>query len=254
MQSIAVDLRGRHLVIGMPAYDAKFSNEFQIAIVDTINACSRHGVKVTLAARCNSALIDKVRDEIVHGFLHKTDGSHLLMVDSDIVWEPADVLRLLALSDQHQFLVAPYCTKEDEPNFYYDLDPDENGKVKQEENGLIAVKTAPGGFSLISREAIQIMVSAYPELRYVAHRGEFTGDTITALHMMYLKDNKDGTRSRIGEDIAFCNRHRDCGGEIWMDPSTQLGHIGRKIYTKPYTEWLKARQPKQESMQIDSAA
>lgn len=242
-QRVDVDLNGRHLVVGMPAYSKSFPSEFQDALIRTLAACRKHGVKVTIAERGGSALIDKTRDEIVHAFLRRTDGTDLLFIDADIVWEPSDVLRLLVWSQERQFVVAPYCTKGDNPEFYYDLVPDESGHVVQDRQGLIQLKSAPSGFSLIRRDALTEMVDSYPELRYLPQKGEFKGEEITALHLMHLRDNGDGTRSRIGEDIAFCNRWTALDGEIWMDPGITLGHIGRKVYRMSYPEWIAARQP-----------
>jgi hypothetical protein len=200
------DLTGRHLVIGMPAYGGMFPDEFQNALIETLLVCRKHGVTVTTASRCGSALIDKTRDEIFHSFLTRTNGTDLLMIDSDIVWTPDDVMRLLGWTTDKEFVIGPYCTKEDNPAFFYDLVPSDTGKLIQDENGLIAVKSAPGGFNMMRRSVIEKMVAGYPELVYRAKRGEFKDEDLSALSMMYLEDKPDGTRLRIGEDIAFCNR------------------------------------------------
>ena len=244
---VTVDLKGRHLVLGLPAYDGTFPDELMSAVIETISLCRRHGVNVTVASRCGSALIDKTRDEIVHAFLHTTDGTDLLFIDSDVVWHPDDVLRLLAWGTTRDFVCGPYCVKQDDPAFYYDLLPSPEGKIIQDPDGLIELKSAPGGFNLISRHALETMVAEHPELQYVAHRGEFKGKTVSALSMMYLRENDDGTRSRIGEDIAFSNRYRATGMRMWLDPTIELGHIGKKIYRASYTDWVLSRQqPKVE--------
>lgn len=33
----------------------------------------------------------------------------------------------------------------------------------------------------------------------------------------------------FGEDLAFCKRWKDMGGEIWAEPSVQLGHVGHIV-------------------------
>lgn len=241
-KQLTVDLNGRHLVLGLPAYDGKFPDEFQTAIIETLTLCRKHGVKVTVASRIGSALIDKTRDEIVHAYLHTTDGTDLLFIDNDIVWNADDVLRLLMWATTHDFVCGPYCVKQDDPSFYYDLLPDKAGKIIQDSEGLIELKSAPGGFNMISRKALENMVLGNPELNYVAHRGEFKGETVCALSMMYLHENSDGTRSRIGEDIAFSNRYRQTGGRMWLDPAIELGHIGKKVYRASYIDWIYGQQ------------
>lgn len=43
----------------------------------------------------------------------------------------------------------------------------------------------------------------------------------------------------LGEDLAFCQRARDCGYELWCDPTIQCGHVGNVIVTKEMYESLK---------------
>lgn len=40
----------------------------------------------------------------------------------------------------------------------------------------------------------------------------------------------------MGEDISFCWRARQCGYQIWCDPSIELGHVGQTIVTRQYFE------------------
>lgn len=240
-RQVTVDLAGRHLLLAVPAYDWTLPVELRQAIAETVEACRKHGVRTTQMERSGSALIEKVRAEIGHQFLYHTDADCLLMVDSDIVWSPDDVLRLLAWSDTRDFVVAPYCTKEDEPVFYYGLSPGPDGKLLQDADGLVRCATAPGGFNLVTRAAMEALVAAYPELVYRSGRGFLKGEDVCALWHTYLRDGADGVRTYVGEDIAFCNRWTAIGGEIWMDPAISLGHIGRKIYRQDYGAWLTAR-------------
>ena len=35
-------------------------------------------------------------------------------------------------------------------------------------------------------------------------------------------------RARLSEDLSFCKRWTNIGGEIWADPNAKLIHAGRK--------------------------
>ena len=39
------------------------------------------------------------------------------------------------------------------------------------------------------------------------------------------------TKQYFGEDFGFCQRWRDMGGRIWVDPDICLNHIGRYTFT-----------------------
>lgn len=41
---------------------------------------------------------------------------------------------------------------------------------------------------------------------------------------------------RNGEDTSFCWRARQCGYEIWCDPSVECGHVGYSTITRAFSE------------------
>lgn len=48
--------------------------------------------------------------------------------------------------------------------------------------------------------------------------------------------------ARVGEDIAFCIRARECGFKIFADPSIALGHYSQQIVTKQFFEAFKEKK------------
>jgi hypothetical protein len=38
----------------------------------------------------------------------------------------------------------------------------------------------------------------------------------------------------MGEDFLFCDRARELGFDVWIDPSISLGHMGVQEYTGNY--------------------
>ena len=40
----------------------------------------------------------------------------------------------------------------------------------------------------------------------------------------------------MGEDISFCWRARQCGYDIWCDPSITMGHVGQTVITRSFYE------------------
>jgi hypothetical protein len=40
----------------------------------------------------------------------------------------------------------------------------------------------------------------------------------------------------IGEDFLFCDRARELGFEVWVDPTITLGHMGVQEYVGNYGE------------------
>ena len=48
-----------------------------------------------------------------------------------------------------------------------------------------------------------------------------------------ILEDKDNTKRYLSEDYYFCALWKQCGGEIWADISSELKHIGIKVYTRP---------------------
>ena len=47
---------------------------------------------------------------------------------------------------------------------------------------------------------------------------------------------------RIGEDISFCWRARQCGYKIVCDPKISLGHVGHHVVTRDFYETYTKRK------------
>ena len=45
----------------------------------------------------------------------------------------------------------------------------------------------------------------------------------------------------LNEDVAFCRRWRDLGGQIWCDPDIDLHHHGSKVYTGRLRDTMQMR-------------
>ena len=109
------------------------------------------------------------------------------------------------------------------------------------ENGLIKAATVPGGFLMLSQQAIDRMVKAYPAYRFY---GSATAGSIETEHYDFFgcpwprPIAPDGRRRFQGEDTNFCNLFKLAGGEIWIYPNNMMGHLGMKLWTGNYHEFL----------------
>ena len=57
-------------------------------------------------------------------------------------------------------------------------------------------------------------------------------DIITKVGQPFFPVRSD--HRTLGEDLSFCYRARECGYEIWCDPSIKLGHVAKSIVTKEF--------------------
>ena len=90
-----VDLSGRKVFIGIPAYDGKLNIKTAYALAKLMPVALQHGVSFHLSHMSGCSIITMARNALVSEFL-KTDAEELLFIDADVVVEPDDVMRLLA--------------------------------------------------------------------------------------------------------------------------------------------------------------
>lgn len=48
----------------------------------------------------------------------------------------------------------------------------------------------------------------------------------------YYEGAETGSGGWIGEDYYFCRKYTEGGGQVWCDPTFDLGHVGTTIYSK----------------------
>ena len=52
--------------------------------------------------------------------------------------------------------------------------------------------------------------------------------------------------SNMGEDLSFCWRARQCGYDIWCDPSVVLGHVGYTVINDKFYQSYRSAHPERE--------
>ena len=210
--------------LGVPAYGGVHPATVRSLIL-THHALTLCGNEVEVDMVAGGSVLTKVRNEIVQRFF-EAEEDYLVFLDSDMAWQPVDVVRLL--STGKDLAVGNYRIKSDEDKWvcYIANRPDGTPDVV---DGLIRTIDAGTGFMAISRDCVQQMRHAYPDLAYTDKEEK----EIFALFDFTLRDGK-----YWGEDYTFCDRWREIGGEIWMLPDCTIEHIGQKAYTGNYHEYL----------------
>jgi len=149
------------------------------------------------------------RDLLTAQFL-RSPATHMLCVDSDIGWSPADVEKLLAANKD--FVSGIYARKQADgapASFLLDT----------REGDLIECQHAAAGFLLLTRACVERLVSAHPELEYKTPHG-----ATWALWSPVFNGKP------YSEDTAFSARWRALGGRIWAHSQVLLRHYGEKMY------------------------
>lgn len=173
--------------------------------------------------------IGRARNDLSAEFL-KSDCTHILFIDSDIVFSYEQVYKILHSGKdviggfytmKKEGRVQPICNTLNEVDM-----PDENGHVE--------VKFMGTGFLCIARGVFEKMIAEKgEELAYVDDRD---GKTIKHdfWRMGVSKDVVTGVKRWLSEDWQFCQFAKELGYKVWADAQVLLWHSGSAVYPLSY--------------------
>lgn len=232
-------------MVGTPCFGGQVSSIYAFSLLQLQQACAGRGVNLGYLMQSGDSLITRARQTILTHFLSETEGTHLLFVDSDIGFEPEQVFRLMDFDAD--FTAAAYPVKAidwslvpaavsagraplESATLSYVIEGDlSQGLVSRQ--GFLKARYAGTGFMMIRRAALVAMIERYPELRYRSeHKANdpFDGNPWRSALFNCMIDADSSTY--LSEDFSFCRRWTDMGGEIWVDLTSKLNHVGSTTF------------------------
>jgi hypothetical protein len=226
----------KHVFFAVPAYTGQIHLETFRSIIGAMMALLQRGDKFTLWDESGNAMIAHARDLTLAQFM-ASDATHYLSIDNDVVFPPEAVLRLI--DAPVEFSAVVYRQRKDPANYCVQWDTSKPELWADPETGLLEVLAVPAGFMCLTRSCIERMNAAY-EGKTFKDKSAPNGKAVA------LFDNIHEGSMYWGEDFSFCKRWRDIGGQIWIDPTINMGHIGNKMFTGSLGDWLLSGQWREE--------
>lgn len=224
------NLVGRKIMLGLPTYDFKLSAKLAISLASFCVKAQQHGIDIQICNISGCSVVSRVRNLIAFDFL-QSDCTDLMFIDSDINFDAEDIFRLMAWnSDPVKGIVAGIPVARKKGQVYIStLDSDDDEHIYMDKMGLVRAKRVATAFMIIRRDVFEKMRDAHPE--WVYHDEKKVGDEMIAFFDFALKDGQ-----YIGEDYLFCDRARELGFEVWIDPTIKLGHMGMNEFSGSFGE------------------
>ncbi len=191
------------LLIAIPSYETMRVEfvESLMALTDRLHHDGiSHEVKILAGTLVHIARDKLARHAVNNGF------THVLWIDSDMVFEPSLVDDLMTSNkdmvcglfiSRHN----PYLNVIFRKAYAGEIDRYKDGEIPQD-----TFQVAACGFGCVLMKA--------EILRNVLQSNHGTAFLPTPA---------------LGEDLAFCERARGCGYEIWCEPTARVGHIGSVV-------------------------
>ncbi len=202
---------GRKVLLAVPTYGCP-DTALTFSLARSREALSAAGIGSALLILEGNCHVDDARNSIVRDFL-ESDCTELVFLDSDVTWEPRDLVQLCQRDCDVVGGVYPY-RREGGVNMPVRLM--EGGEVH---DGLREVEGLPTGFMKIRRHVLEKMAEFRP----------WYFDKIYPTHLIFDRPDPDEEHTRWGGDIDFCNRWRAMGGKLYADEELRLGHVAKIV-------------------------
>lgn len=251
------ELRKSKLFVATPMYGGNANGMYMKACLDLQGICQKYGIEIRFSFLFNESLITRARNYLVDEFL-RTDCTHLLFIDSDVHFDPEDILALLHLDKD--VIGGPYPKKSinwrnvfaaakrviETPEI--DTDKFNPGEL----DGLVGdyvFNPVPGtksfkvteplevmeigtGLMMVKRDVFAKFQEEYPHLRYKPdHVGQANFDGSRYIHAFFDTVIDPQSHRYLSEDYMFCQYWRAIGGQIWLCPWMKTMHIGTYSFT-----------------------
>lgn len=246
------DLRKNKLMVCTPMYGGNCNGLYMKACLDLQGQCQNMGIEVRFSFLFNESLITRARNYLVDEFI-RADFTHLLFIDSDVLFNPQDVIAMLALDKD--VIGGPYPKKSiNWTNVFKGAKRViENANIDKEKwnpgeleaiTGDYVFNPIPGtksfnvteplevmeigtGFMMIKRAVLDKFKEEYPHLNYKPdHVGQANFDGSRYIHAYFDTVIDPDSHRYLSEDYMFCQYWRAIGGSIWLCPWMQTTHVG----------------------------
>lgn len=164
----------------------------------------------------------------------KTEAEWMLQVDADMSFDPEMVMAMLAFGKPLTGCLYP---KKTYPIEF--VGRGITGLTPKVDGGFLEVEGVGFGVTLVHRSCLQDMLDsghATSDDRLKTHvAGPMLGRYgITRIIRAF--DPIETESGKLTEDLSFCRRHRNSGGEVWAATHYGVTHVGQHGYSGRYAD------------------
>jgi hypothetical protein len=249
------ELRKRKLFLATPMYGGQCAGMFAKSIADLSALCTNYGIPIQFYFLFNESLITRARNYCADEFM-RSGADHLMFIDSDIGFNPQDVIALMAMQiqdpDKYDIIGGPYpkkCISWEKIKYAVDkgvADQDPNvlerfvgDYVFNPKGGTQSIKISEPcevleigtGFMMITKNAMQKFADFYPQYTYKPDHVRTAAFDGSREIMMYFQAEVDPNSKRyLSEDYWFCQKAQEAGLKTWFCPWMKMQHVGSYIF------------------------
>ena len=241
------------IFIGTPMYGGMCTGHYTQSLITLHHALAMKGHETMTSFMYNESLIPRARNAMTKAFL-KTDATHLLFIDADIIFNGFEVAEML--TPDKDIICGIYPKKEInwfsvEQAVKNGVPTDQlknhtgswvvnlvnyDGSVTVPSNEPLEIWNGGTGMMLIKREVLEVLARIVP--MYKNDVGDTSGQMKDReiIYNFFDTSIEPELERYLSEDYHFCKVARDNGYKIYAAPWVRLGHFGSYAFEGRFIE------------------
>jgi len=232
------------LFVATPMYGGLCTGGYTAGMINMSGTLGHNAIQMYYAHMQNEALITRARNSLAYDFLSYKDATHLMFIDADISFNPADIVRMVRADKD--IICGLYPKKEINWSLvadavkrgvdYKDLNQYTGsfvanliGGALEQQGGVnepMEIDNGGTGFMLIKREVLEALKDKVPT---------YTSDMVLIvdkhsqkklIHEFFATSIDEESNRLLSEDYHFCKLARKNGFKVYAAPWASLVHSG----------------------------
>lgn len=231
------------ILFATPMYGGQCTSVYTKSMMKLAVLLTEKNIEFDFAFLGNESLIPRARNILAHICL-QYEFTHLMFIDADIEFNPADVISMVekdldvlcgvypAKGIDWELVANAVRNNVNAINLKYFtaqlvFDPVEEGVEIKDIFEPLEIKHGATGFMLIKRQVLEKLSETLPKYINTDDGGK------TDIVEFFGLQIEPETRKLLSEDYDFCRKWRGVGGKIYAAPWVRLSHFGTYRYEGP---------------------
>jgi len=238
----SVQLKAK-LFVATPMYGGMCTGMYASAVMQCVGAFGQAGIQMYYSFMMNESLITRARNSMAYDFL-KSDATHLMFIDADIAFNPADIPRMVdadkdiicgiypkkeinwvEVAAAVKRGVAPEHLQYNTGAFVLNLANGEKSKTGSI-NEPIEIANGGTGFMLIKRKVFEDLADKVPSYTNDMYHAVDTVREVKVIKEYFATSIDEESNRLLSEDYHFCKISRQAGFKVWCAPWASFSHTG----------------------------
>lgn len=243
-----VPQKAKTIFVATPMYGGMCTGMYTSGIMQLVGVCGQSGLKMYYSFMMNESLITRARNSMAYDFL-KTDATHLMFIDADISFNPADIP--LMVNADVDIICGLYPKKEIN---WVEVDAAVKRGVPPQElqkhtgafvvnlphgvetkqgkiNEPLEISNGGTGFMLIKREVFEKLEDKVPSYTNDMYHAVDTVREVKVIKEFFATSIDEESNRLLSEDYHFCKIAREVGFRVYAAPWASFGHTGTYTFS-----------------------